>query len=375
MFGKNDALVDNSYTHTASPQAAQESEFGAAGGDFMTAPTPQAPASITPVQPLQEAPAQPETYAPQPEAPQAAPAAEAAPQSAAVSSDGRTTTMSFSEMMARRGQQQAPAAEAPAPQAPLAEAPVAEAAPEAAAYDELPEAPAMDAAPAPSYQTDTQSAPAFAPPPVEAEPFEQAVEEQPAMDEAPQMDAEGVEQYEAYAAEADQQELAAMQGLVDEMQAEQGGLSAEQNGALQQVADSLNHEDVSRANGKTRVQAAALKVLVQKAQSQDENALAQLSTHGFELLEKISEGLPSRSEALDQLVEGVGALVGADLIVAADSKAQQTDALLAVAHGVGMQGQVAAIQHNQEMEQQGFAQREAEKKAARQEGLPTGQYL
>lgn len=364
MFGKNDALVDNSYTHTASPQAAQETEFGAAGGDFMTAPTPQAPASITPVQPLQEAPAQPETYAPQADAPQAA------PQSAAVSSDGRTTTMSFSEMMARRGQQQAPAAEAPAPQAPLAEA-----APEAATYDELPEAPAMDAAPAPSYQTDTQSAPAFAPPPVEAEPFEQAVEEQPVMEEAPQMDAEGVEQYEAYAAEADQQELAAMQGLVDEMQAEQGGLSAEQTGALQQVVDSLNHEDISRANGKTRVQAAALKVLTQKALSQDENALAQLSTHGFELLEKISEGLPSRSEALDKLVDGVGALVGADLIVPADSKAQQTDALLAVAQGVGMQGQVAAIQHNQEMEQQSFAQREAQKKAERQEGLPTGQYL
>lgn len=366
MFGKNDALVDNSYTHTASPQAAQETEFGAAGGDFMTAPTPpQAQASITPVQPLPEAPAPAEAYTPQPEAPQAE-APQAAPQSAAVSSDGRTTTMSFSEMMARRGQQQ---------QAPVTEAPAAEAAPQPAAYDELPEAPAMDAAPAPSYQTDAQSAPAFAPPPVEAEPFEQAVEEQPAMEEAPQFDAEGLAEYEAHAAEADQQELAAMQGLVDEMQAEQGGLSAEQNGALQQVVDALNHEDVSRANGKTRVQAAALKVLTQKAQSQDENALAQLSTHGFELLEKISEGLPSRSEALDQLVDGVGALVGADLIVAADSKAQQTDALLAVAHGVGMQGQVAAIQHNQEMEQQGFAQREAEKKAARQEGLPTGQYL
>lgn len=359
MFGKNDDWVDNSYKHaTATPQTAQDTSFGSAGGDFAPAGQ-QAPAEhpsfdsrepemVAAEQPAPsfEAPAQPVTEAPA--APQFSDSPASAEAPAAPSP--QTTNMSFSEMMAMRGQQQ-PAATEFETATPAGDGVAAMEGP--AAQDFAPAA--IEAQPEPATPETAQAALD------ELSALAQVEPEAPAYEP------------EASAAEATPAEEAPVEELAAVAQAE--AMPAEQLAALQQASQALSDEELAQTGGKTRLQATALKVLVDKAQGQDGNALAQLSTHGFELLEKLTEGMRPGSPALNAVVESAGALISADLVVPADSRAQQTEALQAIAHGVGLQGEVAAVQHNQEVEAQSFAQREAEKKAARQEGLPTGQYL
>lgn len=74
MFGKNDALVDNSYKHATATPEAQDTSFGSAGGDFMAAP--QAPAEHPSFDSREPQMAAPEQPAPSFEAP-AQPVAEA----------------------------------------------------------------------------------------------------------------------------------------------------------------------------------------------------------------------------------------------------------------------------------------------------------
>lgn len=359
MFGKNDDWVDNSYKHaTATPQTVQDTSFGSAGGEFAPVETPppaehpsfdsREPQMAAPEQsePSFEAPAQPIAEAPV--APQFsdAPAVAEAP----VAPSPQTTNMSFSEMMAMRSQQQPAAAE------------FETAAPAGDGVATMEDPAAQDFAPA---------TPEAQPEPAAPETAQAALDELSALAQA-EPEAPAYEP-EAPAAEAAPAEEAPLEELAAVAQAE--AMPAEQLAALQQASQALSDEELAQTGGKTRLQATALKVLVDKAQGQDGNALAQLSTHGFELLEKLTEGMRPGSPALNAVVESAGALISADLVVPADSRAQQTEALQAIAHGVGLQGEVAAVQHNQEVEAQSFAQREAEKKAARQEGLPTGQYL
>lgn len=366
MFGKNDAMVDKSYKHTTATPEAQETSFGTAGGDFMAAPQAAAehpsfdsrePEMAAPEQPAPsfEPPAQPVAEAPA--APQFSDAPAVAEAPAAPSP--QTTTMSFSEMMAMRdGQPQ---------QAPAAEFETAAPAGEGAA--------AMEDPAAQDFAQAAPAAPEAQPEPAAPESAQAALDELAALAQAePAAEAEApVYEPEAPAAEVTPAEEAPLEELAAVAQAE--AMPAEQLAALQQASQALSDEELAQTGGKTRLQATALKVLVDKAQGQDGNALAQLSTHGFELLEKLTEGMRPGSPALNAVVESAGALINADLVVPADSRAQQTEALQAIAHGVGLQGEVAAVQHNQEVEAQSFAQREAEKKASRQEGLPTGQYL
>lgn len=399
MFGKNDTLVDNGYRHTTKQPAAQNSEFGHAGGDFMTAPQSAAAQQYPTPQHLEPQHVAPEHIEPQAEAPAfAAAPTESAPYvptatqtefvseqpqhavSSAPPSTSQTKTMSFSEMMARRGQQ-SPAAETPSFDMEAEQENYQE------AYAEAPaETPAE--APAEEMQHEVYSAPEA---PAEEAGFEMPAEAPAAealqetydsplayADAAPQMDEPAPEAEATAEAPQESYDIPADMGAeITETptQAPAAEETTEQMKALQLAYEALTSEEIDKTSGKTRVQAAALKVLVEKAYGQDENALSQLSTHGFELLEKVAEGLPPASHTLDKLVESVGALVGNELIVAADSKAQQTDALLGIAQGVGLQGQVAAIQHEQTAEERSFAAREAEKKSTRQEDLPTGQYL
>lgn len=373
MFGKNDTLVDNSYKHaSAAPQPVQDTSFGSAGGDFMAAPHAAGQPSFEAVAPqmAEQEYTAPQFDAPQPEAMVAeAPAYQEphafaeAPAAEAPAPSSRTTTMSFSEMMAMRS---APQAQPEAPEPAVMDA----------AMDA---APVEAAAPAPTEAFPVQDTAAedfaqFAEAPAAETPADAFLAEAPAptAEPAPQEYAEAPAPAEAEVAET---AMDAYEEAVPQQAEMQPEMHDAQLATLQQASQAFAAEELVQTGGKTRLQAAALKVLVDKAQTQDENALAQLNTHGFELLEKLAEGMRPGSDALNAVVESAAALISADLVVPADSRAQQIDALQVIANGVGLQGQVAALQHNQEQEAQGFAQREAEKKAARQEGLPTGQYL
>lgn len=348
MFGKNDDLIDSNYKHNATPQAAQHASFGSAGGDFPAAPQ-HAPAA-----PVQTAATYPSFNAQEPQVPSFAPQAvetptpvpqfsdaPAAPEAVAPASPApHTTNLSFSEMMAQRNTQQQPAAEA---------APVTDAIEPEPAVEAVPSAP-----PKQLGQLNELAEPDYAPLAPATAPRHSHFQTGSDTPQEP--------------APLDPEEALA------EFTPEPAAGNAQEE-ALQQALAILSSEDIDKAGGETRIRAGALQTLVEKALAQDENALARLNTRGFDLLVEVSKGLPPGSPILDKLVNNSKALFGSELVDTADGKTQQADALQAIANGVGLQGQVAAIQHNQEVEAQSFAQREAEKKAARQEGLPTGQYL
>lgn len=310
MFGKNDELVDQNYQHTAAPHAAQDTSFGSVGGDFMSAAAPQ----------------------PQAEMPAAAP------------------DLDFS-------QQQAPTFAAPVQ-------PVEAAAVEAPAEDMPPigQTPDFDT-PVPESMSFSarfgNSAPAAAVP--------AAIIDEPAVmgegapaNVAPEAFVERPQPAPTFSQAPDLSQVAGDSAMsVVDAAPEEEAPSAQD--AFGKASAALQNPEVQSAGGKTRIQAVALDSLVTRAQGGDEKATAQLHTHGFELLEKLADGLPAGSQALDAVVNAAAALIDEGHVAPADSKAQQTEALQVIATGVNMQGQAAARTYNdasQAAQQQAAAQAE-----------------
>jgi hypothetical protein len=306
MFGKDDSLVDKSYQPSVAPQPANEMGFGSAGGDFMSAPA-------TPASPALDFEAQP-AYTPAPQndfmqqAEPAAPAFDTAPLADAPAematpheqpASSVPDSMSFSQ---RFGSQAEP--EATAPEAEMQAPPAAD----PFAYAEEP-APAMEqpaeAAPSTAYAQDDEALPAFG----DFQPQEPVADQEAAFESAP----EGVAPTETDIA-------AAMDApLTETTIAEPEAFPPQQTAderliALQQAAIALGSEAMAKADGSTRIQATALKVLVEKAQREDGTALDQLSNHGFSMLEKLASGLQPGSPALDQVVESATALISSELV-------------------------------------------------------------
>lgn len=358
MFGKNDELVDQSYQHNTAP--AQDTSFGSAGGDFMSAPAPQpqeyaaqqAPAAEAPamdfLQPQQQtptfaAPAEPAPAAPEPMQYEAAAAPETPAEAAPAFDTPIPDSMSFS---ARFGNQQAQPA------------PAMDAAPQAAAQEDFGETVIGEGAPV-GVSPETLAQERSEVP----QPFTQTPDFSQIAGESPSVVADAV-------AEEEQPAQAAPQNAFDKTGA------------------ALRHADVLSASGKTRIQAVALDSLVTRAQGGDEKAAGQLQSHGFELLENLAEGLTAGSQGLEAVVNAAAALIDEGHVTPADSKAQQTDALKTIAAGVAMQGHAAATGMEKAAlaeQQQAAAQAERARpkshteivesaRSANEQGAP-GQYL
>lgn len=295
MFGKiDDGLVDSSYQTTASAQPAADTSFGSAGGDFMSAPAAPLPAfeqqAAAPMPSFTEAPAATEPSFAEPAmtaAPAPAPLPEPAfePEASFAPTEPQIPDeLSFSQ---RFGQAE------PAP------APMPEPAPEAFASQEP--------AAVPSF-SDYTAEPSIAP---EA-PMEAFAE--PAPEAAPAPDLMAAEPAPAY------EEPAAF--APEEPQAESYSTSPKED-ALQQAAAALGSEVMAHANGGARIQAIALKILVEKAQREDGTAIAQLNSHGFQMLTDLAAGLPVGSPALDKVVESAEALFSSELVTPTTPQRQQ----------------------------------------------------
>lgn len=299
MFGKNDDMVDQSYQHSATP--AQDTSFGSASGDdFMSAPSPTM---------------------------QAAPAAQEAP------------SLEFP-------QTEAPTFAAP-PQPvqydePAAPAPATVAAEEPAPQSYAPAAPAEEMPPVPdslsfSARFGNQQAPAVPQPEPSVSVVtgeDEIIGEGAPVGVAPEtLLTEQNEVAEPYTQTPDFRQIAGESASTVGDASIDMEVPAEDVNAFEKTTAALNHPDVQSAGGKTRIQAVALGSLIGRAQGSDEQALAQLQTHGFELLEKLADGLAPGSAGLNNLVDAAAALIdeGVVQVVNGPAPQQQTEKMEEVA--------------------------------------------
>lgn len=150
-------------------------------------------------------------------------------------------------------------------------------------------------------------------------------------------------------------------------------LEAEKQLAIGSAIDALSHASIGNAEGGVRVQAVALRVLLEKAATGNPQDKQALFVQGFQLLTHVADGLGKTAgahDALEQLISASAGLFSSEAITPVNvHHAVQAQALMGIAQAEGAQAQAVMQQHAAAAEQRTHVER------LKTEGHGTGQYL